>query len=85
LNADTGEFYKTVKGERTFVPTTYSKTEFNATIEAGLIAEDVQAINPRLVFSVGGNLLGINHQKLIVPMLVELQKLRARVEELESQ
>ena len=56
--------------------------------EYGLIAEDVEVINPELVFYdetlKGPELRGVSYSKLIIPMLAELQALRLRVAELEK-
>lgn len=57
-------------------------------LEYGLIAEDVEIINPELVFYdetlKGPELRGVSYSKLIIPMLAELQALRSRVAELEK-
>lgn len=55
--------------------------------QIGLIAEEVQPYAPLLTFNdeQTGQLRGVMYEKLAVPMLVELQKLRKRIEALESQ
>lgn len=57
-------------------------------LEYGLIAEDVETINPELVFydetPKGLELRGVSYSKLIIPILAELQALRSRVAELEK-
>lgn len=61
--------------------------EAEAPLEYGLIAEEVEAVNPELVFydetSEGPELRGVSYGKLMIPMLAELQALRSRVDELE--
>ena len=54
--------------------------------QIGLIAEDVQPIAPLLTFNDDqtGKLRGIMYEKLAVPMLVEMQKLRREVDELKA-
>jgi hypothetical protein len=52
----------------------------------GLIAEDVMALSPQLAFSnLKGEPEGVHYEMLAVPMLVEMKKLRAEVEDLRSQ
>ena len=54
--------------------------------QIGLIAEDVNALQPLLTYiDAQGNIDGVYYEKLAVPIVVELQKLRARVDQLESQ
>jgi hypothetical protein len=54
--------------------------------QIGLIAEEVQAHAPLLTFNddMTGQLRGVQYEKLAVPMLVELQKLRREVDELKT-
>jgi hypothetical protein len=55
-------------------------------LQIGLIAEDVAKLYEPLVFrNVKGDVEGVYYEKLAVPMLVELQKLKRRVDELEAQ
>jgi len=70
---------------RKFVPAKYSNTEFTQATEMGLIAEEVYGVKPELTFSVDGKLMGVNLEKLIVPILVEMQKLKAEIEQLKAQ
>lgn len=62
--------------------------EAETPLEFGLIAEEVEAISPELVFydqtENGPELRGVSYSKLIVPILAELQALRARIAALES-
>ncbi len=54
--------------------------------QIGLIAEDVNTVQPLLTYmDTQGNIDGVYYEKLAVPIVVELQKLRARVDQLESQ
>ena len=54
--------------------------------QIGLVAEEVQPIAPLLTFNdvQTGKLQGVIYEKLAVPMLVELQKLRHEVDELKT-
>ena len=55
----------------------YSETEFYENTENGLIAEEVFAIEPRVVALKDGEPVAVNESKLVVPLLAEVQKLRA--------
>ena len=50
----------------------------------GLIAEEVQALYPKICEYEKGELTGLHYEWLAVPMIVELKKLRDRVDLLES-
>lgn len=58
-------------------------------LEYGLIAEEVVEVNPELVFyddtESGPELRGVSYSKLIIPLLKEIQSLRARVAKLEGE
>ena len=62
--------------------------EAEAPLEYGLIAEEVEVVNSNMVFydetEDGLELRGVSYSRLIVPMLKELQMLRARVAKLEG-
>jgi hypothetical protein len=62
--------------------------EANTPLEYGLIAEDVEGINPELVFydetKDGLALRGVSYNKLMVPLLQRIQTLTARVAALEA-
>lgn len=62
--------------------------EAAAPTEYGLIAEEVETVNADLVFydetENGLRLSGVSYSKLIIPLLKEIQSLRARVAKLES-
>jgi len=62
--------------------------EAEAPLEFGLIAEEVEAVNPELVFydqtENGPELRGVSYSKLIVPLLAEVKALSARIAALES-
>jgi len=54
-----------------------------------LIAEDVEKVNSEMVFydvDENGNkeLRGVSYSKLIVPLLLKIQQLEARIKELEK-
>jgi hypothetical protein len=52
--------------------------EFEPSVEFGLIAEDVEAIDNRFCFYADdGKLLGVRYEKLIIPMLKAIQELKA--------
>jgi hypothetical protein len=52
----------------------------------GLITEDVMALSPQLAFTnLKGEPEGVHYEMLAVPMLVEMKKLKAEVEDLRSQ
>lgn len=55
-------------------------------LQYGLIAEEVEAVNPNLVFydetENGSELRGISYSKLVVPMLKALQEATTKIEEL---
>jgi hypothetical protein len=51
--------------------------------QIGFIAEEVHALCPQLAWSRDGQIEGVHYERLAVPLIVELQKLRARVNELE--
>lgn len=57
--------------------------EAEADLEYGLIAEEVEGVNTELVFydqtENGPELRGVHYNKLIVPLLAEVQKLRAEL------
>lgn len=57
--------------------------EAEADLEYGLIAEEVEGVNTELVFydetENGLELRGVHYNKLIVPLLAEVQKLRAEL------
>ena len=61
--------------------------EAETPLEYGLIAEEVETINQELVFydEIDNEIFlrGVSYSKLIIPMLKEIQALRARIEELE--
>ena len=63
--------------------------EAEAPLEYGLIAEEVEKINTELVFydetEDGIELRGVSYRKLIIPLLKEVQSLRARVAALEGE
>jgi hypothetical protein len=50
----------------------------------GLIAEEVQALYPKICEYEKGELTGLHYEWLAVPMIVEMKKLRDRVKELEG-
>jgi hypothetical protein len=79
------QYFRLEKGERYFVPAVYSDLEYHEKTEIGLIAEEAQEVNPQITFTVDGHLMGVNYEKLIVPMLAEIQKLKARIEKLEGE
>jgi hypothetical protein len=58
--------------------------EANENTEYGLIADDVATIRPELCVFVDGKVSGISYEQLIAPMLKEIQKLRAEVNELKE-
>lgn len=62
--------------------------EANTTLEYGLIAEEVEGINPELVFydetKDGLALRGVSYNKLMIPLLQRIQTLTARVAALEA-
>ena len=62
--------------------------EAETPLEYGLIAEEVEVVNANMVFydetEDGLELRGVSYSKLVVPMLKELQMLRARVAKLEG-
>jgi len=62
--------------------------EAETPLEYGLIAEEVEKINTELVFydetEDGIELRGVSYRKLIIPLLKEVQSLRARVAALEG-
>lgn len=62
--------------------------EAEAPLEFGLIAEEVEAVSPELVFydqtENGPELCGVSYSKLIVPLLAEVKALSARIAALES-
>lgn len=62
--------------------------ESEAPLEYGLIAEEVEKVNPELVFydetEHGLELRGVSYGKLMIPLLKEIQSLRARVALLEG-
>jgi hypothetical protein len=57
-------------------------------IEYGLIAEDVEKVNPEMVFydvdSTGKHLRGVSYSKLIIPMLKEIQEQKKTITALEA-
>ena len=65
--------------------------EFDSSIEDGLIAEEVEEINPKLCFyddvenpiteQMERKLRGVHYNKLIIPLLVMVQQLRKELEE----
>lgn len=61
--------------------------EAETPLEYGLIAEEVEIVNPEMVFydetPDGPELRSVSYNKLVIPMLKEIQALRARIEELE--
>lgn len=63
--------------------------EAETPLEYGLIAEEVEKINTELVFydetEDGIELRGVSYRKLIIPLLKEVQSLRARVAALEGE
>lgn len=63
--------------------------EAETPLEYGLIAEEVEKVNTELVFydetEDGIELRGVSYRKLIIPLLKEVQSLRARVAALEGQ
>ena len=50
----------------------------------GLIAEDVEAVNPDLCMYDDEKLVGINYDQLVVPLLKKVQELEARLATLEA-
>ncbi len=54
--------------------------------QMGLIAEEVQQCAPLLTFNddQSGKLRGVLYEKLAIPILVELQKLRREINELKA-
>lgn len=62
--------------------------EANTPLEYGLIAEEVEGINPELVFydetKDGLALRGVSYNKLMIPLLQRIQTLTARVAALEA-
>jgi len=52
--------------------------------EFGLIADDVANVRPEICVFFKGKVSGINYEQLIAPMLKEIQKLRAEVNELKE-
>ena len=62
--------------------------EAEAPTEFGLIAEEVEAVSPEIVFydqtENGLELRGVSYSKLIIPLLAEVQALRTRIEALEA-
>jgi hypothetical protein len=58
--------------------------EANKNTEYGLIADDVATIRPEICVFVDGKVSGISYEQLIAPMLKEIQKLRAEVNELKE-
>jgi hypothetical protein len=63
---------------------TYSEDTYTD-LQYGLIAEDVEPINPALCnYNKDGDLIGIEYQRLITPLLASLQTALTRIEALES-
>jgi len=62
--------------------------EAETPLEYGLIAEEVEIVNPEMVFydetPEGPALRSVSYSKLVIPMLAELKALRNRVIELEK-
>jgi hypothetical protein len=58
--------------------------EFEAENQFGLIAEDVEAIQPDLCVYVAGKLQGVHYDRMIAPLIKAIQELTARVAALEA-
>lgn len=51
----------------------------------GLIAEDVDKIQTDMIIYVNGEVDGVHYDRLMIPLLVEVQKLRKETDDLRSQ
>ena len=59
--------------------------EIDSDLEYGLIAEEVEAVNPDLcMYDAEGKLAGVKYDRLVVPLLKKIQDLEARLAALES-
>ena len=61
----------------------YTK-EIESETDFGLIAEEVEAINPEMCFYKDGKLAGVRYMQLIAPLLKKVQDLEARLAQLEG-
>lgn len=65
----------------------YTDSAYNE-LEYGLIAEDVEKVNPEMVFydvdSTGKHLRGVSYSKLIIPILKEVQEQKKTITSLEA-
>jgi hypothetical protein len=59
--------------------------EIDSDLEYGLVAEDVEAVNPDLcMYDADGKLVSVKYDRLVIPLLKKIQDLEARLAALES-
>jgi hypothetical protein len=68
------------------LPCKYDRKDGSAKDEIGLIAEDIEMVAPDLVVkNVDGKIITYKDQRLLVPILAEVQKLRLELDEIKKQ
>lgn len=71
----------TTRAEDGIKSETYADTH-SSELEYGLIAEDVETVNDKLVFYNGDDLAGVHYKKLVVPMLKIIQDQKEAIDAL---